>query len=222
MTVRENSPIVPGSAAHGEAEILHSKTAWENDSARLLVDRVRYPGHDGGEPVEREQFRLMHGEKVGHGVVIVPVERDGRIVLLRQFRHPVRMWLRELPRGATELGESAAEGARRELREELGLHAAEIFPLGRIANDSGQLGSLPHLVVALIDGQGPSEREPTELVRGVFRYTFEELRRACWRGEILDSFTLCAVARLAPHFDEAGRFRYRAAEVGGQVEPEPE
>ena len=222
MTVRENSPIVPGSALRGEMEIVATHTAWENDVARLLVDRVRLPATGDDAPETREQFRLVHGARTGHGVVIVPIERDGRIVLLRQFRHPVRMWLRELPRGATDAGESAAEAARRELREELGLHAAEIFPLGRVANDSGQLGGVPHLVVALVDGQGPSEREPTELVRGTFRYTFDELRRACWRGDILDSFTLCAVARLAPHFDDAGRFRYRAEEVGGEVEPEPE
>ena len=222
MTIRENSPIVPGSAARGEAEILDTRTEWENKTARLLVDRVRFPAQHGGEPVEREQFRLVHGAKVSHGVIIVPVERDGRIVLLRQFRHPVRMWIRELPRGATELGESPAEAARRELREELGLDAAEIFSLGRIVNDSGQLGGVPHLVAAMVDGREASEREPTELVRGEFRYTFEELRRACWRGEIIDSFTLCAVARLAPHFGDDGRFRYRAEEVAGRVEPEPE
>jgi 8-oxo-dGTP pyrophosphatase MutT (NUDIX family) len=223
MTIRENSPILPGDADRGEVQLLDTHTAWEGPTARVLVDRVRYPAIEkGGEHLEKEQFRLTHSAKTGHGVVIVPVEADGRIVLLRQFRHPVRMWLRELPRGASEEGESAAEAARRELHEELGLVASETFPLGRIANDSGQLATLPHIVVALVDHGERPEPENTEVVDGVFRYTYRELRRACWRGEILDSFTLCAVARLEPHVGEDGRFRYRPEEVAPPIEPEPE
>jgi 8-oxo-dGTP pyrophosphatase MutT (NUDIX family) len=141
-------------------------------------------------------------------VVIVPVAEDGRVLVLRQFRHPVRMWVCELPRGSAHEGEAPADAARRELQEELGSDVAEIRPLGRVVNDSGQLAGIPHLFVVRVVVRGVPAREPGEAIDKVFRYRFTELRAACERGDIVDSFTLAAVLRVAPHF-EGDAFAWR-------------
>lgn len=65
-------------------------------------------------------------EVVDHGgaVAIVALDDEGRVVLVNQYRHPVRARLDELPAGLLDVkGESALDAARRELREEAGLEA---------------------------------------------------------------------------------------------------
>ncbi|CAN5811777.1 hypothetical protein BH20GEM3_BH20GEM3_07070 [soil metagenome] len=207
FTMEENKQIWPGSAAEGEIEILEEVLVWSNPVARLFNDRVRFPNGEGGEPEEGEQFRLGEAEDLDDGVVVVPITHDDRILLIRQFRHPIRMWMRELPRGARNRGESPANTASRELREEIGYEAEATYSLGRIANDSGQLTGLPFLVAARVRDLGKSEPESTEAIDQILSYTFGELKRACRRGDIIDSFTLCAVVRLEPHFS-GDRFAY--------------
>jgi ADP-ribose pyrophosphatase len=206
--VVENERVHPGDADRGEAQILDEHEVWCNEVARLLVGRVRFPAEKHGRHVEKEQFRLDHSVKQDDGVIAVPILPDDRIILVRQFRHPVRMWLRELPRGGREKGEGVAQAAARELREEVGCETVQTYPLGRVTTDSGQQTGYPHLVAARVQEPAASEPEDTEAIDRLFRYTFGELLDACRRGRIVDSFTLAAVLRLEPHFD-GDRFTYR-------------
>jgi ADP-ribose pyrophosphatase len=206
--VQENRRTWPGDADQGEIEILGEEVVWSNEVARLFNDRVRFPGGRAGEHREGMHFRLDHAESKDDGVVIVPITGDDGILLVRQFRHAVRMWMREIPRGARERGESIVDAAVRELREEIGRGASAVYPLGRIAPASSELTEYPYLFAARVTDQGESEPEATEAIDAVFAYTFAELKRACQVGEIVDSFTLAAVTRLEPHFDGL-RFVYR-------------
>jgi ADP-ribose pyrophosphatase len=84
---------------------------------RLEVDRVReWNGAEGIREVVRHSG----------SVAAVAVHDDGRVVLVRQYRHPVGAPLWELPAGLLNHGEDPAEGARRELEEETGLRAAQM------------------------------------------------------------------------------------------------
>jgi 8-oxo-dGTP pyrophosphatase MutT (NUDIX family) len=207
----ENSCIDPGDAKKGEIQILREETIWENESARLLVARVKLPNSDEF----KEHFRLAHAAGKSDGVIVVPITNDDQIILIRQFRHPVRMWLRELPRGASEEGESPNDAARRELKEEIGAEATEFFALGRIVTDSGQQVGHPYIVAARIREVGEARPEESEAIDRRFRYSYAELSAACERGEIIDSFTHAAVVKLRPHF-ASGRFVYRAGLVASQ------
>ena len=206
---RENAASEPGDAGRGELQILEEHVQWENESARLLLSTVRLPGREGKT---KEQFRLTPGATHDDGVVIVPIDERDRIILVRQFRHPVRMWLRELPRGARERGETPEDGARREVKEELGLEVLESWPLGRIATDSGQQRGIPFLIAARVRKGGDTDPDESESIDASFAYSFSELARACASGEILDSFTIAAVTRLLPHFD-GERFEYKPGVV---------
>src|SRR3954447_23479177 len=97
-SVRENTRIWPGDASRGEIEIISEEIVWSNEVARLFNDRVRFPGRKGQAHVEGTHFRLDHAASKDDGVVVVPITHDERILLVRQFRHAVRMWMRELPR----------------------------------------------------------------------------------------------------------------------------
>ncbi len=62
-------------------------------------------------------------------VVILPIEADGRIVLIRSERPATGRTLWELPAGTLEAGEDPARAAARELEEETGLRPATVEPL---------------------------------------------------------------------------------------------
>src|SRR5690348_17318828 len=63
-------------------------------------------------------------------VVIVPIEDDGRVVLIRQYRAPLDRELWEVPAGSVDRDESADAAAKRECEEETGRAPARVERLG--------------------------------------------------------------------------------------------
>ena len=59
------------------------------------------------------------------GVMIVPITKDGEVVVLRQYRPAINDYLYELPAGIIDKGETIEEAAKRELFEETGLKAID-------------------------------------------------------------------------------------------------
>lgn len=87
--------------------------------------------------VEVERRRFPNGQEhevavVRHApsVVLIPVEADSRVVLIRQYRASVDRELWEFPAGRVDEGESAEDAARRECEEEIGRVPARIERLG--------------------------------------------------------------------------------------------
>lgn len=111
--------------------------------------------------VEQVQVLLPDGHEriydlVRHNdsVTIVPLDDDGRVVFVRQYRLGAEKVLLELPAGNTEPGEDPLECARREVREETGLAANEMTLLGDIYLAPGY--SNEHMFVYLATGLYPS------------------------------------------------------------------
>jgi ADP-ribose pyrophosphatase len=65
-------------------------------------------------------------------VVTIPLTRDGKVVLVKQFRHGTREFTIEVPAGVIEPGEAPEHAARRELLEETGFSGGEFRELGRV------------------------------------------------------------------------------------------
>lgn len=91
-------------------QVLDSTERFANKVFRLVSDTVTMPG--GGSAV---RDYLRHVGAVG----AVALDDTGRVLLIRQYRHPVGEWMWELPAGLTDVpGEPPLETARRELAEE--------------------------------------------------------------------------------------------------------
>lgn len=72
---------------------------------------------------EEKELPLLTKEMISSGVVIYPLwkEDPNKIVLIKQYRYPVGIWIYELPAGLIDKGETAREAAIREMQEETGL-----------------------------------------------------------------------------------------------------
>lgn len=119
--------------------------------------------------VRRERFRLAHSEPVREfvahpgAVAILAVDGDDRVLLIRQYRHPIRSVEWELPAGLLDVaGEPAIAAARRELAEEADLVAERWERL--IAFHTTPGGSDERLEIYLAQGLAPagSDFERTE------------------------------------------------------------
>ncbi|HEX4678127.1 MAG TPA: NUDIX hydrolase [Gaiellaceae bacterium] len=110
-----------------------------------------------------EVVRKDGKEIVEHGVAvaIVPV-RDGHVTFVRQERSAVGGKVLELPAGLLEDGESPLESARRELREETGLHGGEWVEVATFFTSPGFTDEKIHLFIATGLDQGEASPEATE------------------------------------------------------------
>jgi len=102
-----------------------------------------------------EQVRLPNGQvaelEIAHhpgGAAVVAIDAEGRVCLLRQFRHAAGGWLTELPAGKLDGGEPPLECARRELAEEAGVSARQWEKLGEFFSSPGVLTEVIHLFLA--------------------------------------------------------------------------
>lgn len=99
-----------------EEKTIDSKRVYEGVLLKVNADRVRMP--DGGESVR---------EFVEHpgAVMVIPLLADGRVVMERQYRYPLKREFIEFPAGKIDPGEEPLATAKRELREETGYEAQE-------------------------------------------------------------------------------------------------
>ena len=109
-------------------------------------------------------------------VAILAVDRDERVVLVRQLREPARRELLELPAGGLEPDEDPAATARRELREETGFHGGRWRALAAFWTTPGFCRERMHLFLAEGVEEGDPEPAADERLE-VVRVTAEELDR---------------------------------------------
>ena len=116
-------------------------------SALLEASRVAFTGRIFNVAVDR--VRLPHGatvdmEVVRHpaSVILIPIDSDGRVVLVRQYRYPVNRWLWELPAGSVDPGETLEAAATRECAEEIRLKPGTLERLGSLYPSPGYCDEL--------------------------------------------------------------------------------
>jgi ADP-ribose pyrophosphatase len=163
----------------------------------VVRDAVRFRGGTVGAYV-----RVLDAQG-GAGAVVLPILSDGRIVLLRHFRHADRAWHWEVPRGFAEADADPAENARRELMEEIGCTPVDLVPLGRTFPDTGARAGAAEVFLARIDAAAfdTAVADPAVVASAVEEGIDEivavepgVLHDMVRDGRITDGFTLAAYA----------------------------
>lgn len=128
---------------------------------------------------------------------IVPLDEQGRVVLIRQYRHAAAGYLWEIPAGTLDAGESPASCARRELQEEAGVSADRWNELGFIFTAPGFCNERIWLYLA--EGLRPAalDRDRDEVITEVRHLPLTEALAMVDRGEIVDAKTTVGLFRAA-------------------------
>lgn len=120
-------------------EIIEKTVLYRGRVISLELDRVREPQ---GKTVQREIVRH------GGAAVLMALLPDGKVVLVRQYRHAVQDFLWEVPAGGIDPGETPEETARRELVEEAGLYPHKLEKLTEFFPAPGFSTECMHLFLA--------------------------------------------------------------------------
>lgn len=105
----------------------------------------------------------------------MPVMPDGKICLLKTYRHATRTWTLEFPRGGTEPGKSIFDALRKEVKEEAGFDIGEIVSLGEMEPDNGILSSVLPVFMVKVIAEGNTAIEYAEAISGKVFFTPDEL-----------------------------------------------
>jgi 8-oxo-dGTP pyrophosphatase MutT (NUDIX family) len=180
-------------ARPGEYEVLSTETVFEGRIISLVRDTVAMPG--GGDSV-RDVVRHIGA------VAIVAVDDEERVVLVRQYRHPVGGYLWELPAGLRDAdGEPPLATAQRELAEEAGLAADRWLLLVTSYSTPGFCDE--QVLIYLAEGLSEAERpegftvEHEELDMTVERVPLTEAVRRVFAGGIRNASTVIGLLAVA-------------------------
>jgi ADP-ribose pyrophosphatase len=170
-----------------------------------LGQKNQYKGH--AFQVEKVEIRLPDGNRrffdlVTHSgaVTIVPVDEQGGIWFVRQYRIGSNSELLELPAGTLDAGEDPLDCAKREIREEIGMAAGSMKEIGEMYLAPGYSTEYMHVYLAAGLIPDPLTPDADEFLKTEIIPKEMALKMAA-RGEIKDSKSLAALLLAQPHLN---------------------
>jgi len=138
--------------------------------------------------------RTVSREVVEHAEVaaIVPIDANGSVILVRQYRLPAREALLEIPAGGADDGEAIEEAAQRELREETGYRAGRLERLCGFFVSPGYCTEFIHAFLATNLIEDPIDGDPDEVI-ALERMTLDDAVRLIETGEIKDGKSIAGL-----------------------------
>lgn len=158
-------------------QIISQKSVFKNQYLEIIEEKCLR---------DQEELSSYYTVKKPDAAVVCALTKEKKVVLIRQYRHPVRTIDIELPAGYLAEGETPEQGARRELLEETGYQVSEIKKLYQAFSSAGLNSNSVHFFLAFdavkVDGQHLDEHEDIE----VFEADFTEALELFQKGEIKD------------------------------------
>jgi ADP-ribose pyrophosphatase len=182
----------------GSWKTISSERHFANRNLEVVTDRVQTPARP-----DPRSWTIVHRKPA---VVIAPMTRDGKIILIRQERIPIEQAIWEMPSGQIDDQhadqEKIKDTALREVREETGYKLTqngELISLGHFFSSPGFTDERAYFFLARPVqpcAEGP-DREEGESILDCREFTSEEIRRMIGDNEIRDANTLGMCAMLA-------------------------
>ncbi len=164
---------------------------------RILGEELIY---EGRKITLKKLNLIVRGKKTFHEIImfgksvaVLPFIDDEDVILIRQFRGPLKGWILEIPAGRIEKGESPENACIRELEEEIGYKPNFLKLLGGGYLTPGYSNEYMYLFVAKNLEYVGQHLEEHEVIRMV-KMPYKKLREMALFGEIKDIKTIMAVA----------------------------
>jgi len=125
-------------------------------------------------------------------VAIVAIDENGNVLLVKQFRRPVKKALLEIPAGGIDPGEDPVTTVRRELREETGYSPRRVETLGGFYSAPGYSSEYLYLYLATDLTSSPLHAEDTENIRLV-RVPIAQITSLITSGNICDAKSIAGL-----------------------------
>jgi len=164
------------------------REAYANAWITVWHDQVDRP--DGSDGI----YGVVHFENLAVGAVVL--DDQDRVLLVGQHRYTLDAWSWEIPEGGVPDGESAEDGARRELREETGVEADEWRPLCRFHLSNSISDETGVLFAARARRHGEASPDPTEELTTRW-IPFDGAMAMIAMGEITDAMTIMGLQAVA-------------------------
>jgi 8-oxo-dGTP pyrophosphatase MutT (NUDIX family) len=182
----------------GSWKTISSERHFANRNVEVVTDRVQTPARP-----DPRSWTIVHRKPA---VVIAPMTRDGKIILIRQERIPIEQAIWEMPSGQIDHQhadeDKIKDTALREVREETGYKLTpngELISLGHFFSSPGFTDERAYFFLARpvqACAEGP-DREEGESILDCREFTTEEIGRMIADNEIRDANTLGICATLA-------------------------
>lgn len=170
-------------------EFIKSETLMQGRAFKIRRDWLKTP--DGRET----KFEIIEH---GGSVVIIPVDEEGDLLFVRQYRHATGKELLELPAGTRDGDEPFEECAAREIREETGMEAGKLQKVGEFYLAPGYSTEFMAVYLATDLKHNPLEADEDEFL-SVEKIPMAEAIRRAERGEIPDAKSLAALFMARPY-----------------------
>ena len=170
---------------HLREDTIKSELMFDGKVVKLYKDEARL---EDGSIVSRELI------KHPGGVCVVPLDDEGNVYMVRQFRYPFQTQLIEIPAGKLEYGEDHRQCGLRELKEEAGAECRRFTYLGKLYPTVAYDSEVIHMYLAQDLSFGEQKLDDDEFL-DVFKVPFDKAIEMVMNGEILDSKTQIALLK---------------------------
>ena len=162
---------------------ISSKKIFEGEIVELFVDKVKLPNN-----------KIAIREKVTHpgAVGIVPVSKEGKIILVKQFRYPLGSVLLEIPAGKLGKNENPLDCARRELREEIGATGGKLIHLTTFYTSPGFCNEVLYLYLAINFEKKENNLDDDEFLR-IVELKMKDALSYVENGKLKDAKTIIGI-----------------------------
>lgn len=172
-------------------EILNSEIVYQGRVFNIRRDQIRYPNGS-----------TANYDLVEHGgaVTLVPIDSDGNILFVRQYRHAIGKEILELPAGTLQEGEAPELCAQRELREETGFAAGKLYKLGEFYLAPGYSSEYMYIFLASLLEYSPLEPDKDEHLQSE-SIAYADVLSMLEKGKFQDAKTIAALFLAKPQLD---------------------
>lgn len=173
----------------GETKKLGQTEIYNGKRVHLVTETIQLPNG-----------KLTEWELILHpgAAAVIPIDEDGKIIMVRQFRNASNCVTLEIPAGTLDSAtEDPLECAHRELEEETGYQSTDMSFLYKFYSSIGICDEVIHIYVAKNLVKTAQDLDEDEFV-AIERYTLEELLKMIFTGELIDNKSISAI--LAYHY----------------------